>query len=60
MNKIIGLLALLLFSFTLQTGCGSGAHIGDVKQSGDWIYYGGSSGAAYRVDLDGSGKMNLE
>lgn len=58
MKKIIGFFMLLLFSFALLTGCGSGTHIGDVKQSGDWIYY-VNNGSLYKMKTDWTGKTKL-
>ncbi len=58
MKKIIIFLILLLFSVTLLTGCGSGAHIGDVNQSGGWIYY-INNGSLYKMKTDWTGKTKL-
>lgn len=57
MKKVIGFL-MLLFSFVLLTGCGSESHIGDVKQSGDWIYY-VNNGSLYKMKTDWSGKTKI-
>lgn len=58
MKKISLLVVLLLFSFPSLTGCGTKTFLGDVKQSGDWIYYVNSE-ALYKIKTDWSERTKL-